>query len=93
MTEIAFAGLTASTHPATASATLSFDFIVKPLSTNHRSRHQHGSLVKFFTSMALSSNSSQSAFFGQTMQLNRRQAGAAINSGRHDGSGGTDARH
>jgi len=27
------------------------------------------------------------------MQLTRRQAGAAINSGRHDGSGGTDARH
>ena len=26
-----------------ASATLSFDFIVKPLSTNHRSRHQHRS--------------------------------------------------
>jgi hypothetical protein len=38
---MAFAGPAASTHPAAASATLSFDFIVKPLSTNHRSRNQH----------------------------------------------------
>jgi len=40
VTEMAFAGLTASRHPAAASAALSFDFIVKPLSTNHRSRHE-----------------------------------------------------
>src|SRR5262245_27693549 len=43
VTEMAIAGLTASTHPAAASATLSFDFMVPALSTNHRSRHQHRS--------------------------------------------------
>src|SRR5262245_5849213 len=39
----AIAGLTASTYPPTTNAALSFDFIVKPLSTKHRSRHQHRS--------------------------------------------------
>src|SRR5262245_25328419 len=33
----------AAVMQAAASAALSFDFIVKPLSTNHRSRQQHGS--------------------------------------------------
>src|SRR5712671_2129775 len=33
VTEMAFAGVTASTHPAAASAALSFDFIIQPLST------------------------------------------------------------
>jgi hypothetical protein len=42
VTEMAFAGLTASTHPAATNAALSFDFIVNP-STNHRNRHQHRS--------------------------------------------------
>ena len=38
----------ARAHPAAASAALNFDFIVNPSVTNHRSRHQHDSLVNFF---------------------------------------------
>jgi hypothetical protein len=44
VTEMAFAGLTASTHPAAASAAQSFAFMaVTPLWTDRRSRHQHRS--------------------------------------------------
>jgi hypothetical protein len=43
VTEMAFAGLAASTHPATASAAQSFDFIISPFETSHCGRHQHGS--------------------------------------------------
>jgi hypothetical protein len=39
VTEMAIAGLTASTHPAAASAALSFDFIIL---TPLNSRHQDG---------------------------------------------------
>jgi len=35
----AFAGLTASTHPAVASAAISFDFMMPALSTYRRSRN------------------------------------------------------
>jgi len=39
VTAMAIAGLTASTHPAAASATLSFDFMMPALSIYRRSRN------------------------------------------------------
>jgi hypothetical protein len=68
MTVRAFAGLTASTHPAATSTALSFDFMaVTPLWTDRRSRHQHRSYKV----------PRQSAFFGQPMVM-ARKSGAAI---------------
>jgi hypothetical protein len=40
VTERAIAGFTASTHLRRHTPALSFDFIVNPLSTNHRSRDE-----------------------------------------------------
>src|ERR671934_2701018 len=58
---MAFAELTASTHPAAASAAQSFDFMaVTPLWTDRRSRHQHRSY------RVCSSITCKVPFFGQT---------------------------